>query len=137
MLKTACINPDLIGLLAGCGHGDKVLIADGNYPLDSNTGDATAKIYLGLTHGIPLATQVLEVLGKSVAIENAEVMVPQTGDDPEIFGEFKKILPDGVKLNKLGRYEFYDACKKDDIKIAISTGEQRIFANILITVGVA
>ncbi|MHB8062336.1 MAG: RbsD/FucU family protein [Ruminiclostridium sp.] len=137
MLKTACINPDLIGLLAQCGHGDKVLIADGNYPLDSNTRDNTAKIYLGLTHGIPLVTQVLEVLGKTVSIENAEVMVPEIGDDPEIFSEFRKLLPEGVKLNKLGRYEFYDACKKDNIKLAISTGEQRIFANILITVGVA
>ena len=137
MLKTACINPDLMGLLANCGHGDKVLIADGNYPLDSKTGDSTAKIYLGLTHGIPLVTQVLEVLGKTVAIENAEVMVPETGNDPEVFSEFEKILPEGVKLGRLGRYEFYDACKKDDIKIAISTGEQRIYANILITIGVA
>lgn len=136
MLKTSCINPDLIGLLAGCGHGDKVLIADGNYPLDSNTGDMTAKLYLGLTHGIPKATEVLEVLEKTVAIENAEVMMPETGEEPEIFGEFRKILPEGIKLNKLGRYEFYDACKKDNIKIAISTGEQRIFANILITIGV-
>ncbi len=137
MLKTACINPDLIGLLAKCGHGDKVLIADGNYPLDSNTGDNTAKLYLGLTQGIPLVTQVLEVLEKTVSIENAEVMVPETGDDPEIFNEFKEILPEEVKINKLGRHKFYEACKKDNVKIAISTGEQRVFANILITIGVA
>ncbi len=137
MLKTTCINPNLIGLLAQCGHGDKVLIADGNYPLASNTGANTAKIYLGLTHGIPLVTQVLEVLGKTVAIENAEVMVPETGDDPKIFLDFKNLLPDDVKLNKVGRYEFYSACKKDNVKIAISTGEQRVFANILITIGVA
>lgn len=36
--------------LALCGHGDKVLIADGNYPLDSKTGDAEL-VYLGLTPG--------------------------------------------------------------------------------------
>lgn len=136
MLKTTCINPDLIGLLAKCGHGDKVLIADGNYPLDSNTGANTERIYLGLTHGIPLVTQVLEVIGKTIAIENAEVMVPETGNDPEIFREFNNILPDGIDLKKLCRYEFYNACKRDNVKIAISTGEQRIFANILITVGV-
>lgn len=136
MLKTACINPDLIGLLAACGHGDKVLIADGNYPLESNTANNTAKIYLGLTHGIPLATQVLEVLGKTIAIEGAEVMVPESGDEPEIFAEFQELLPDGIKLSKLERYDFYDVCKKDNIKIAISTGEQRVFANILITIGV-
>ena len=137
MLKTACINPVLIGMLAHCGHGDKILIADGNYPLDSNIGNSTAKIYLGLSQGIPLVTQVLEVVGKTINIEDAEVMVPETGDEPEIFNEYKTILPEEVKLNKLGRYEFYDACKKDNVKIAISTGEQRVFGNILITVGVA
>jgi L-fucose mutarotase len=137
MLKTECINPDIIGLLAQCGHGDKVLIADGNYPLDSNTGESTAKIFLGLTHGMPTATQVLEVLGKTVSIENAEVMMPETGEEPDIFSEFRQLLPDEVKLNKLGRYEFYDACKEDNIKIAISTGEKRVYANILITIGVA
>lgn len=136
MLKTACINPDLMGLLAQCGHGDKVLIADGNYPLDSNTGSETAKIYLGLTHGIPTVTQVLEVLSQTVGIEYAEVMVPDAGKDPEIFGEFNKILPEGVKLGRLGRYQFYDASKADNIKIAISTGEQRVYANILLTIGV-
>lgn len=137
MLKTVCINPDIIGLLAQCGHGDKVLIADGNYPLDSNTGESTAKIFLGLTHGIPTATQVLEVLGKTVSIENAEVMMPETGEEPDIFSEFRQLLPAEVELSKLGRYEFYDACKEDNIKIAISTGEKRVYANILITIGVA
>lgn len=137
MLKAVCINPDLVGLLAQCGHGDKILIADGYYPLDSNTGDATARIYLGLTQGNPLVTQVLEVFGKTITIENAEAMVPKTGNDSEIFDEFNKILPEEVKLIKLGRYEFYDACKKDNVKIAISTGEQRIFENILITIGLA
>ena len=38
MLKGKLIHPDLIAALALCGHGDKVLIADGNYPLDSKTG---------------------------------------------------------------------------------------------------
>jgi L-fucose mutarotase len=35
MLKTVCTQPEFIRALAACGHGDKVLIADGNYPLES------------------------------------------------------------------------------------------------------
>ena len=38
MLKGKLIHPDIMAALALCGHGDKVLIADGNYPLDSKTG---------------------------------------------------------------------------------------------------
>ncbi len=137
MLKTACINPELTGLLAACGHGDKILIADGNYPIGSNTGENTQKVYIGLTHGVPTVTQVLEVIDKTLSIEAAEVMVPGSGEEQEIFGEFRSILPENVVLGKLNRYEFYEACKQDNVKIAVSTGEKRVFANILITVGVA
>ena len=38
MLTGKLIHPDIMAALALCGHGDKVLIADGNYPLDSKSG---------------------------------------------------------------------------------------------------
>ena len=40
MLKNACINPEIMKAISLCGHGDKILIADGNYPLDAESGDA-------------------------------------------------------------------------------------------------
>ena len=43
----------------------------------------------------------------------------------------------GMEPGKMGRFEFYDACGEKTLRLAISTGEQRTFANILITVGVA
>ena len=43
----------------------------------------------------------------------------------------------GMELSKLGRYEFYDACCQPGVRLAISTGEKRTFANLLITIGVA
>ena len=135
MLKGNLIHPDLMAALALCGHGDKVLIADGNYPLDSKTGDAE-KIYLGLKPGLPTVTDVLEAIQSVINIEKAEVMEPGDGSTPEIFGQFQSMLG-GMELDKLGRYEFYDACCLPGVRVAISTGEQRTFANILITVGVA
>jgi len=128
MLKGKLIHPDIMAALALCGHGDKVLIADGNYPLDSKTGQAET-VYLGLT-------DVLAAIQSTVNIEKAEVMDPADGTTPEIFGEFQTML-DGMELNKLGRYEFYDACCQPGVRLAISTGEQRIFSNLLITIGVA
>lgn len=137
MLKTACTHPEILKVLASCGHGDKILIADGNYPVDSNTNTSTNKVYLNLTHGIPTVTQVLDVISSVAPIEKAEVMMPDTGKEPEIFSEFRNILGDKLKLDYLDRYEFYDQCKKENIKLAIATGEQRVFANILLTIGVA
>ena len=52
MLTTKCIHPGIMKALSLCGHGSKVLIADGNYPLEEKSGNAE-KIYLGLTPGLP------------------------------------------------------------------------------------
>jgi L-fucose mutarotase len=134
MLKTACIHPEIMRVLSLCGHGDKILIADGNYPLDSKSGDA-AKVYLGLTSGTPEVTEVLKVLSQVVNFEKAEVMMPD-GEQPPIFGEFKNILG-GMELSGLERFQFYDACCQPNVRLAISTGEKRVFANILLTINVA
>ena len=48
MLKNGCIHPQIMQALSLCGHGDRILIADGNYPLAQRSGDAQ-KVYLGLT----------------------------------------------------------------------------------------
>ena len=135
MLKGKLIHPEIMSALAYCGHGDKILIADGNYPLDSKTADADL-VYLGLMPGTPTVPQVLEALQSVINIEKAEVMDPADGTTPEIFGTFQEML-EGMELDLLGRYEFYDACCDKNVRLAISTGERRVFANLLITVGVA
>lgn len=135
MLKTVCLHPAILHALSKCGHGDKVLIADGNYPIDSNTGPNTEKVYLNLTHGIPLVTDVLKVLNQMIEIEKLEVMVPVDGSKPAIFPEFEEAVESVDHLDGIGRFEFYEACQQENIKLAIATGEQRLFANVLITVG--
>lgn len=135
MMLDGCIHPQIMQALSLCGHGDKILIADGNYPLQSRTGDAK-KVFLGLTAGVPTVTQVLEALQKEIVIEDATVMQPTEGGEPEIFAEFTQMLG-GAPLRKMERYAFYERCCEPDVRLAISTGEKRTFANILITVGVA
>lgn len=135
MLTGNCIHPELIYQAALCGHGDKILIADGNYPLDSKSGNAK-KIYLGLKKGTPQVTDVLDALQNIIRIEKAEVMQPEDGSRPEIFGVFEQKLG-GMELTCLQRKEFYDLCSEADVRLAVSTGEERTFANILITVGCA
>ena len=73
----------------------------------------------------------------STKIEKAEVMKTPDGSEPEIYPEFKKELPD-LDLTVLGQYEFYDACMAENVvQLAISTGEKRTYANILLTIGCA
>jgi len=63
------------------------------------------------------------------------VMVPESGPEPGIFAEFRDLLP-SVPLQPLGRFEFYDTARGPDLALAIATGEQRIYANLLLTIGV-
>lgn len=135
MLTTKCINPEILKVLSYCGHGDKILIADGNYPLASKSGDAE-KVYLGLSTGIPCVTDVLLAIQSVCNIESAQVMQPEDDHEPEIFNEFREML-DGMELERLGRWEFYNACEEKSVRLAISTGEGRVFSNILLTIGVA
>ncbi|MCI9488098.1 MAG: RbsD or FucU transport [Lachnospiraceae bacterium] len=134
MLTTKCIHPGIMKALSLCGHGSKVLIADGNYPLAEKSGSAE-KVYLGLTPGLPTVTDVLKTIHSVVEVEKAEVMVPGDGTTPDIFSEFEDEL--GLKLSGIGRFEYYDLCCQPDVVLAISTGEKRVFANILLTIGCA
>ncbi len=135
MLSYKLINPDIIGALAGAGHGAKVLIADSNYPASTKLGPNAQLVYLNLTPGIPSATDVVKTLLDAMDVESAAVMNPDSGPEPGIFEEFRKILPKKVKFEKLGRFEFYDAVKGPDTCLVIQTGEQRLYANLLLVNG--
>ena len=135
MNKGKCINPCILAAVSRLGHGDKILIADGNYPLATKTGNAE-KIWVALSPGIPTVTDVLDALQSIINVEAAAVMQPSEGPEPEIFMEFEEMLPEMV-LQKLGRYEFYSECTEKPLSVAIATGEKRTFANLLLTVGCA
>lgn len=135
MLTTGLINPELMAAVSLCGHGDKILISDGNYPIASKSGDAKI-IYLSLAKDCPTVTKVLETLKTVMNFEKAELMMPSGDKEPPIFDEFRKLLPD-AEFENHSRFDYYDECCKPNVKVAIHTGESRTFANILLTVGVA
>ncbi|WP_147539112.1 RbsD/FucU family protein [Anaerotruncus rubiinfantis] len=134
MLKTGCINPLLVEALAFCGHGDKVLLVDGNYPLAARSGEAK-KIFLGVKPGLPTVPQVLEALCSIANFEKVEAMVPDDGSTPEALKEVRAVMQ-GMPLDTLDRFAFYDAACEPDVCVAISTGEDRTYACLLLTVGV-
>jgi len=136
MLKTKLLHPEILGTLGGAGHGSKVLIADGNYPFGTGGNPSAKRVYLNLAPGLVTVTDVLRVLVDAIPIEAAEVMQPPSGPEPAIFGEFRNILPKELALKPLGRFEFYDAGRHPDTALVIATGEQRIYANLLLTIGV-
>ena len=82
-----------------------------------------------------IAEEHLGVLLDAIPIEAAHVMGPDSGEEPGIFADFRRMLPD-TPLQRLGRFQFYDMARGPDLALAISTGEERVYANVLLTIGV-
>jgi L-fucose mutarotase len=146
MLKSRLIHPELLRALGAAGHGAKVLLADGNYPLSTRSPTSATRVYLNVAPGLVTVTDLLDPLVSAIPIEAAEVMVPADGPEPPIFEEFRRILarassapgtgPDRLELTALSRSAFYQAASAPEVALAIATGERRIYANLLLTIGV-
>lgn len=146
MLLGAILHPDILRGLGSAGHGAKILIADGNYPLATRSAQSATRVYLNLAPGKVSVPDVLEAIISCTPIEAAEVMTPDDGSEPGIFDDFRRLLSASVTampvhdgpmpLTVRNRWDFYDAARAHDVALAIATGEQRVYANILLTIGV-
>jgi len=145
MLKTQLIHPQILAALARAGHTSKVVITDGNFPHWTKRSPNAEVVYLGLMPGWPTCTDVLKALVTAIPIEAAHLMDTQkTGPyamttDPEIWQEFGAILKGTDcrgEMTKLEKPEFYAAASSPDVCLTIATGERRIYANLLLTIGV-
>ena len=86
--------------------------------------------------GVASAIDVLKALVETIIVESAIVMVPPDGAPQPIHKEFCALLPAGIELRREQRYEFYESVKSPQTALVIATGEQRRFANLLLTIGV-
>ncbi len=145
MLKGPLLHPQILEALGRAGHGSRLLIADGNYPFATTLGPRASLVNLNLSPGIVSCTQVLEAVAAAVPIEAAAVMdTLKTGpyamtEDPPIWADFARILRAngcGADLERIERFDFYRAAGGEDVALTIATAEQRIYANLLLTIGV-
>ncbi|MBE2183543.1 MAG: RbsD or FucU transport [Anaerolineae bacterium] len=136
MLYGTLLHPEILSVLASAGHGSRVLIADGNYPFVTGSLPKVKIVYLNLAPGILTATDVLKVLIAAVPIETAHIMEPQSPPAPPIAREFRELLPESIPIRSLDRFAFYETVRSPDTALVIATGEQRVYANILLTIGV-
>lgn len=136
MLKGKLIHPEILQALGQAGHGATILIPDGNYPFATGSNPAAKHVYLNLAPGMVSVTDVLEAVLSVTPVEAAHVMARHDGAEPSIYSEFRTLLPSDVALQPLERFTFYDEAKKDNCCLVIATGEQRVYANILLTIGV-
>ena len=143
MLKgiSPIISPDLLKALAEMGHGDELVIADGNFPCHSVGKDAIVIRADG--HGVPeILDAILELIPLDTYTEKPvalmEVVKGDTCGTPEIWGTYEDILqkhePAHHDIDYTERFAFYERAK--NAYLIIATGEKAIYANILLKKGV-
>lgn len=136
MMLQQLLQPDILSALGRSGHGSCVLIADGNFPVVTHSAPAATRVYLNLRPGMVQVSDVLEVLRATVPIEHVTLMATPDGQPAQIHKELMDLLPAGVATTSLKRADFYAAASQPSTSLVIATGEERRFANVLLTIGV-
>ncbi len=138
MLYGPMTHPELLRVLAAAGHGATILLADSNYPHAVWVHPRAERIALNLAPGLLTVNEVLEVLKKTIPIEAAAIMVPAPDAEQvhvPAHDDYRSMLP-GIPFTEVPRFDFYDLAKADDLCCVVSTGDQRLYANLLLTIGV-
>ncbi len=130
------LAPDLLKILMEMGHGDELVIADGNFP--------SARIAQRLVrldgHNVP---EILDAILQFFPLDSyseypVTLMEVVKGDTvvPVIWDEFKEIIAkhEPAKIQQIERFAFYERAQK--AYCVIATGEQALYANIILKKGV-
>ena len=145
MLKHGLIHPKINEVLGRAGHHARVLIADGNYPASSTLGPNAELVSLNLSPGVVTCAQALEALVTAIPIEAAHTMMyEKTGPyalkgDPPVWARYRAVFRKAgiaIKLEPIGKWEFYKTVATPDHVLTIQTADQQRFANLLLTIGV-
>jgi L-fucose mutarotase len=144
MLKHQLIHPKINEVLARAGHHARILIADGNYPASTKKGPAAEVVCLNLSPGIVTAAQVLRAVLSAVPIDHVNTMGIPADDpyarqgEPAVWTEFRDILAQAGfngALEPIQKWKFYEAIECPDHVLTIQTGDQALWANLLLTMG--
>lgn len=129
------IPPDLLKILCEMGHGDEIVIADGNFPAAS-VGQRV--VYMCGNGGSEVLKAVLELIPLDTYQKPLYLMSKTQGDNTPIliWNEYREIVKQYTTENfeYIERFVFYERAKK--AYAVISTGESALYANVLIKKGV-
>ena len=132
MLKgiSPLLSPELLKVLAEMGHGDEIVIGDGNFPAAS----MGARCIRCDGHKVPeLLDAILQLFPLDTFVEKPVTLmqvVPGTvAGDPPIWGKFRNVVDEhapGTKIDFIERFDFYDRSRK--AYATIQTGEDALYA---------
>jgi L-fucose mutarotase len=132
------LPPELLKILMEMGHGDEIVIADGNFPAASHAQRLVRCDGLGVP---PLLEAILQLFPLDSYVKHPVglmAVVPGDTYKPEIWPTYKKIIKKNesrfADFEMVERHVFYERAKK--AYAIIATGEAVRYANIILKKGV-
>ena len=129
------IPPELLKILCEMGHGDELVIADGNFP-SASVGQRV--VYMSGNGAADVLDAVLTLLPLDTYAKPLYLMEVVKDDNVEtpIWEEYKSITKKytDAEFEHLERFAFYERAKS--AYAVIATGESALYANILLKKGV-
>lgn len=130
------ISPELLKILSEMGHGDEIVISDGNFP-----GAAMAKNLVRADgHGVVEMLKAILPLFPLDQYSDCPVVLMEVvpGDDfiPVIWDDYKKVLSEfepNAKIETMERFAYYERSKR--AYCVLQTGEKSKYANIILKKG--
>lgn len=139
MLKgiSPVLSPELLKILMEMGHGDELVIGDGNFPAASN-----AKRLVRLDgHGVcEILDAILALFPLDTYVDAPVSLMAVTPGDPivpTIWEEYRTIVKnrEGEKnFEEVERFAFYERAR--NAYAVVATGESALYANIILRKGV-
>ncbi len=131
------LSTQLVKVLMEMGHGDEIVIADGNFPSESISDNVVRADGLS---GTDILEAIMELFPlDSYAEKQVYLMKVVAGDNyiPEIWDKYSNILDqsgEDYTIGHLERFEFYERARHSFAVIA--TGESALYANVILKKGV-
>ncbi len=140
MLKgiPSILTPELLKVLMEMGHGDELVIADGNYPRFGHS----ERVIRCDGHGVPeLLDAILKFMPLDPYVENPVILMEVLPNDPVvpvIWDTYKELINkhggDSTKVLPINKYTFYERAAK--AYAVVTTSEAALYANIILKKGV-
>jgi L-fucose mutarotase len=132
------IAPELMKTLMEMGHGDDIVLADGNFPAAS----VAHRLVRCDGHGIPeLLRAILRFFPLDTYVDQpVSLMAVVAGDsaEPTIWNEYQSILrkcgAQFADVELIERFAFYERAKR--AYAIVATSEKALYANIILKKGV-
>ncbi|WP_338787300.1 L-fucose mutarotase [Metabacillus sp. FJAT-53654] len=131
------ISPELLKVLMEMGHGDEIVLADGNFPAASHgskvircDGNSATEILESILELFPIDTYTKHPIALMEVVKGDPVETP-------IWDEYESIIAKQTSIESpfeyVERFAFYDRAK--NAYAIIATGEKALYANIILKKG--